>query len=71
MNSNTKNEWRHQSAFVIRFRPETEITAGRFEGRVEHVATYEATQFHSLEELLAFIARLLEEAKVYRLKEGK
>lgn len=63
MNSNTKNEWQYQGAFVIRFRPETDIAAGNCAGRVEHVASYEATHFHSLDELLAFVARLLREAK--------
>ncbi len=66
MNSNTKNEWQYQGAFVIQFRPETDIAAGRYEGRVEHVASYEATHFHSLDELLAFVARLLKETEVSR-----
>jgi len=63
MNSNTKNEWQYQCAFVIQFRPETDLTAGRCAGRVEHVASYEAAHFHSLVELLAFMARLLGEAQ--------
>ena len=49
-------------AFVIQFRKESDIEAGRFEGRIEHMASYEATRFHSLDELLAFIARVLNEA---------
>ena len=48
-------------AFVIQFRPETDVEAGRFEGKVEHIASYEATRFSSLEELLNFIAKMLEE----------
>jgi hypothetical protein len=66
MNSNTKNEWQYQGAFVIQFRPETDIAAGRLNGRVEHVTSYEAAHFHSLEELLAFVKRLLKEAGVNR-----
>jgi hypothetical protein len=49
------------AAFVIKFRPETDISAGRFEGSVEHVASYKAMRFHSLEELLAFMASILTE----------
>jgi hypothetical protein len=49
---------RHR-AFVIQFRAETDVTAGRFAGRVEHVVSGQATHFSSLEELLGFIARVL------------
>jgi hypothetical protein len=55
--------WQHKAAFVIQFRRETDIEAGRFEGRVEHVASYKATRFHSLEELLGFIASVLAEIR--------
>ena len=51
----------YRFAFVIQFRPETDVNAGRFEGKVEHIASYEATRFSSLEELLNFIAKMLEE----------
>jgi hypothetical protein len=53
----------HNVAFVIQFRAETDIEAGRFEGRVEHVASYKATRFHSLDELLGFIASVLAEVR--------
>ena len=53
--------WQYKAAFVIQLRPETDIEAGRFEGRVEHVASTKAKRFHSLEELLSFIARVLTE----------
>ena len=53
--------WQYRGAFVIQFRPESDIEAGRFEGRVEHVASYKAMRFHSLDELLAFIASVLAE----------
>ena len=32
---------------------------GRLEGKVEHIASYEAARFHSLDELLAFMALVL------------
>lgn len=51
----------YRFAFVIQFRPETDVEAGRFEGKVEHIASYEVTRFSSLEELLSFIVRMLSE----------
>ena len=54
--------WQHKLAFVIQFWPETNVDAGRFEGRVEHIASYRATRFHSLDELLSFIAGVLTDA---------
>jgi len=55
--------WQYTAAFVIQFRPETDIEAGRFEGRVEHVASTKATRFHSLDELLGFITSVLTEVR--------
>jgi len=46
-------------AFVVHFRTNSAVTQGRVAGRVEHVASGQATHFASLEELLAFIARVL------------
>jgi hypothetical protein len=51
--------WQYKAAFVIQFRPETDIESGQFEGRVEHIASYNAARFHSLDELLTFIANML------------
>src|SRR5262245_1564279 len=48
--------WQYKAAFVIQFRPETNVESKRFEGRVEHVASSKAMRFHSLEELFTFIA---------------
>ena len=53
--------WQYKAAFVIQFRRETNVEAGRFEGRVEHIASYKAARFHSLDELLAFITTMLAE----------
>ena len=54
-------KWQYSAAFVIQFGPETNIGAGRFEGRVEHIASTKAKRFHSLDELLSFVASLLTE----------
>jgi hypothetical protein len=46
-------------AFVVQLRVGTSVEPGPFAGRVEHVVSRQATHFRSLEELLAFMARVL------------
>jgi hypothetical protein len=46
-------------AFVVQFRTEANLERGCFTGRVEHVPSGQATRFSSVEELLAFFARVL------------
>ncbi len=46
-------------AFVVQFRVETDLVQGRCTGRVEHVVSGQAAHFQSLEELLAFLTRVL------------
>jgi hypothetical protein len=48
-------------AFVVQWRVETDIAQGRVMGRVEHVVSGQAIHFHALEELLAFMAQVLQE----------
>ena len=55
--------WQSRAAFVIHFREGTDIEAGRVEGKVEHIASFKASRFQSLDELLAFVARILAEGK--------
>jgi hypothetical protein len=46
-------------AFVVQFRvPLTGASPG-YEGRVEHLASGQVARFHSLEELLTFMIRVL------------
>ena len=59
--------WEHKAAFVIQFRPETAVEAGRFEGRIEHIPSSRAMRFQSLDQLLTFIAEVL--ANVQRNEE--
>ncbi len=47
-------------AFVVHFRVNSDVAQGRLAGRVEHVVSGQSVHFASLEELLAFIARVLE-----------
>jgi hypothetical protein len=46
-------------AFLVQFRPQPDGAASAYAGRVEHLASYQVARFHSLEELLAFIIRVL------------
>ena len=46
-------------AFVEQFRTQLSGASRGWEGRVEHVVSGQMTHFHSLEELLAFIRRVL------------
>jgi hypothetical protein len=46
-------------AFVVQFRADTAIEQEHLTGRVEHVVSGQATDFQSLETLLAFIAQVL------------
>jgi hypothetical protein len=51
--------WQSKAAFVIQFRESTDIDAGRLEGKIEHISSYQSARFQSVEELLAFVARVL------------
>lgn len=50
-----KNGWQHEGSFVIKFFPDTNPDAGRFCGRIEHVASGQTTRFESQHELLTFL----------------
>jgi hypothetical protein len=52
-----------KAAFVIHVREGADVQAGRLEGKVEHIASYKAARFHSVDELLSFIAGVLTECK--------
>ena len=55
-------------AFVVEFDADTDLQAGRVIGRVEHVVSGRATSFQSHEMLLAFMAQVLRESGVTRLR---
>jgi hypothetical protein len=44
---------------VVQFRPHPAGASPSFEGRVEHLASYQVARFHSWEELLAFMVGVL------------
>jgi hypothetical protein len=48
-----------QRAFVVQFRAGAGATPACFMGRVEHIASTQATRFESLEDLITFLTRVL------------
>ena len=50
-------------AFVVQFHSDTAVEQGHVAGRVEHVVSGQATDFQSLDTLLAFIAQVLREER--------
>jgi hypothetical protein len=46
-------------AFVVQLRWDAAVEQGDFRGRVEHLVSMQATHFESVEELLAFIVRVI------------
>jgi hypothetical protein len=46
-------------AFVVQFRAQPTGESFTWDGRVEHVVSRQMTHFHTLDELLAFICRVL------------
>jgi hypothetical protein len=55
--------WQSKAAFVIQFRESTDVAAGRVEGKIEHIASYRAARFCSVDELLAFVSSVLAELR--------
>ena len=45
--------------FVVKFRTQPTGGPSRYDGRVEHLVSGQVARFHSLEELLAFMIRML------------
>jgi hypothetical protein len=54
---------RPDHAFVVQLHSSAQIEAGRVTGRVEHLVSRQATSFQSLEALLGFMARVLQEVR--------
>jgi hypothetical protein len=46
-------------AFVVQLHADAEVDKGHVFGRVEHIVSFQATHFQSVEELLAFIKRIM------------
>jgi hypothetical protein len=50
-----------QRAFVVQFRAQKRHKQELYTGRVEHITSGHATRFHSLDELIIFLTRVLTE----------
>jgi hypothetical protein len=46
-------------AFVVQLHADSQVENGQWQGRVEHLVSFQATHFQSLDELLAFMTRVL------------
>ena len=46
-------------AFVVQLHADAVVEQGQWQGRVEHLVSFQATHFQSLEELLAFMVKML------------
>ena len=57
-------------AFVVQLSAQAVGTPEGFRGRVEHVASGQATHFHTIEACLAFMARVLRERQARRPEEA-
>jgi hypothetical protein len=44
-------------AFVVQLHADAQVEQGEWKGRVEHLNSYKAAHFESLEDLLAFMTR--------------
>lgn len=55
--------WQHKGSFVIKFGPDTNAAADKFYGRVEHVSSGQTIRFDSLEQLMEFMRRVLNEVR--------
>ena len=51
-------------AFVIQVHADANVEQGQWVGRVEHLVSFQATHFQSLEGLLAFMVKMLSETKL-------
>jgi hypothetical protein len=48
-------------AFVVQVHADAKVEQGQWQGRVEHLVSFQATHFQSIEELLKFIVKVLSE----------
>ena len=48
-----------QRAFVVQLHADAQPEKGQFSGRVEHIVSYQSAHFASVEELTAFMVRVL------------
>jgi hypothetical protein len=60
MLSTPRSPYPTQHAFVVQFAANTALAAEDLAGRVEHVVSGQATQFHSMKALCEFVVQVLQ-----------
>ena len=50
-------------AFVVQVHIDADVEQGQWLGRVEHLVSFQAAHFKSIEELLAFMVKVMTEPK--------
>ena len=48
-------------AFVVQIHADAKVEQKQWQGRVEHLVSFQSTHFQSLEELVAFMVKVLSE----------
>ena len=51
-------------AFVVQVHADAKAEQGQWQGRVEHIVSYRSARFQSIEELLAFMVKVLSEPEL-------
>ena len=59
MRSNNQPSLPANRAFVLQLYVDADVEQGEWKGRIEHLKSYDAEHFASLEELTAFVVRVL------------
>ena len=54
----------YSRAFVVKFSEETDLSANVVAGRVEHVSSGSKSEFQSIPQLMAFMDRVLKQARI-------
>jgi hypothetical protein len=60
-----------QRAFVVQLHAAADVAQSRLVGRIEHVVSGQALHFHTLEELLTFMAQVLTTLEARRPEASK
>ena len=48
-------------AFIVQLHVDADVEQGQWQGRVEHFVSFQSIHFESLEELLAFMVKVMSE----------
>ena len=57
------NGWQQNGSFVLKFKPDTDVNAGRIRGHIEHLASGKVIGFNSFEGLQLSLCRILKDMR--------